>query len=703
MRNWTRRWFVLKQSGQIPGQYVLEYYTDETCRKLKGRVDLDQCEQVDAGLSLNCPRKSYPFMFDVKTSKRVYYLVAKTEAEMNRWIECICSVCGLKVHYEESIDYRYSPQPSQECVVSASGVGGNNNNSNSNSPPVSNASSTLNTVVIKSEPRSSSSSEANKSHMNKKKYESSGPYVPIWETNTGKPIFERPPLKENTSRENIVDIPVKQSAAIDDDAYDVPRPLNLASEIAKSSDNILYKVPPVQKFLNGDSITPPKVNWKTHPNPDSVTFATDVGRSSVRSCGQGQPSKEPTLETRRASTPTANYYNSESIVLNESIQKPPPPRPPKPESLRKTRNNSESCISTHTDASSSSLDTAAFMEDKTSQKDDYSPTTKVPLPSTLIKQHPQSPDEMYDIPRPSEHQQPVTDILNAAVPVLPNSLKRSGRHSYTNAPPGHISTKESIFIYDTKPCLPTTCDDQVVSMDSEGSDRSPVTPNSALYTNLSSNTFSKGITPPAVNRDLKPRRKSSDSDAAPSPTTTTAGFTLCPPPAVSEVYNKKAFRKHRYLFVKIVKRFICCFSSPNRALNGTPPRIPSRGRQIVHSREPSASEDDSTFTRSRKESTEDQVRQTVPVPRKQPPAECGEIQYLDLSLDSDNTSPAVRLGSGSDTHKSLQSLTKESTENSVAAAGPDSGSTVYKTVDFLKTKAFNKLRLNLEESHRSSQ
>lgn len=37
---------MLKHSGELPGQYFLEYYTDKTCRKLKGKIDLDQCEQV---------------------------------------------------------------------------------------------------------------------------------------------------------------------------------------------------------------------------------------------------------------------------------------------------------------------------------------------------------------------------------------------------------------------------------------------------------------------------------------------------------------------------------------------------------------------------------------------------------------------------------------------------------------------------------
>lgn len=37
---------MLRHSGELPGQYFLAYYTDKNRRKMKGRIDLDQCEQV---------------------------------------------------------------------------------------------------------------------------------------------------------------------------------------------------------------------------------------------------------------------------------------------------------------------------------------------------------------------------------------------------------------------------------------------------------------------------------------------------------------------------------------------------------------------------------------------------------------------------------------------------------------------------------
>ena len=115
---------MLKHSGELPGQYFLEYYTDRTCRKLKGKIDLDQCEQVifyalflqlvlefnsifnilvqvDSGLTIESRKQRYAHMFDIRTPKRVYFLAADSESDMNNWVGCICHVCGLKVFYRE--------------------------------------------------------------------------------------------------------------------------------------------------------------------------------------------------------------------------------------------------------------------------------------------------------------------------------------------------------------------------------------------------------------------------------------------------------------------------------------------------------------------------------------------------------------------------------------------------------------------------
>lgn len=94
-QRWRRRWFTLKQ-GEIPEQFCLEYYTDRNCRKLKGVIDLDQCEQVDSGLRLEHRKQKFQHMFDVKTPRRTYYLAADSEEDMIEWVKCICQVCNLQ-------------------------------------------------------------------------------------------------------------------------------------------------------------------------------------------------------------------------------------------------------------------------------------------------------------------------------------------------------------------------------------------------------------------------------------------------------------------------------------------------------------------------------------------------------------------------------------------------------------------------------
>ena len=54
--------------------------------------------QVDAGLTLDSRKHQYDFMFDIRTPKRTFYLAAESKALMERWVDCICRVCGLKVY-----------------------------------------------------------------------------------------------------------------------------------------------------------------------------------------------------------------------------------------------------------------------------------------------------------------------------------------------------------------------------------------------------------------------------------------------------------------------------------------------------------------------------------------------------------------------------------------------------------------------------
>ena len=69
LQRWRRRWFVLQQ-GKLPRQYLLNYFTDETKKRLKGSIALDECEQV---------RQYHLTSFDVNfpSNRNVYFDFSK--------------------------------------------------------------------------------------------------------------------------------------------------------------------------------------------------------------------------------------------------------------------------------------------------------------------------------------------------------------------------------------------------------------------------------------------------------------------------------------------------------------------------------------------------------------------------------------------------------------------------------------------------
>ncbi|XP_064201393.1 GRB2-associated-binding protein 1 isoform X2 [Anguilla rostrata] len=99
---WKKRWFVLR-SGRLTGDPdVLEYYKNDHTKKPIRVIDLNLCEQVDAGLTFNKKDLEHSFIFDIKTIDRVFYLVADTEEDMNKWVRSICDICGFNPTDEDS-------------------------------------------------------------------------------------------------------------------------------------------------------------------------------------------------------------------------------------------------------------------------------------------------------------------------------------------------------------------------------------------------------------------------------------------------------------------------------------------------------------------------------------------------------------------------------------------------------------------------
>ncbi|KAM9318367.1 GRB2-associated-binding protein 2 [Pholidichthys leucotaenia] len=89
---------------------VLEYYKNDHSKKPIRVIDLQCCEQVDAGLTFKRKEFQDSFVFDIKTLDRTFYLVAETEEEMNKWVRSICHLCGFN-QSDDNHDGKLSHMP----------------------------------------------------------------------------------------------------------------------------------------------------------------------------------------------------------------------------------------------------------------------------------------------------------------------------------------------------------------------------------------------------------------------------------------------------------------------------------------------------------------------------------------------------------------------------------------------------------------
>lgn len=96
LQAWRKRWFVLRRGRMSGNPDVLEYYRNKHSSKPIRVIDLSECavwKHVGPGFV----RKEFQnnFVFIVKTTSRTFYLVAKTEQEMQVWVHSISQVCNL--------------------------------------------------------------------------------------------------------------------------------------------------------------------------------------------------------------------------------------------------------------------------------------------------------------------------------------------------------------------------------------------------------------------------------------------------------------------------------------------------------------------------------------------------------------------------------------------------------------------------------
>lgn len=762
---------MLRHSGELPGQYFLEYYTDHNYRKLKGKIDLDQCEQVDAGLRFENRKQKYQHMFDVKTPKRIYYLAAESEEDMNRWVEYVCHVCGLKAYKDED-DYDYTP-PAEDVIPPTSEALTNEQQDPvlgpvTESPPVTPTSTISGPYIPISEcisGRSLSSpygledfnnilrqggygitASAQYGLMHKRAAQStwqdenqgSGGIIGTAETSAllqvKTPVLpiKRPPRPCDATT-------VVESAEF----YDSPRKLHPPNlEIRHISGT-----PPLQSpATDGESVftdeewsvplhNPPCVNWDTFPDGDSVRPTRPSDSSAEMDVGSGGDVGSWSVMKRfgkltvvdSASSiprdgPIGVHGRQLSLPTNLQHQAVAPPRPPKPfhlllEAPSHNYLNLENVCPQPGHNQNVRKPSVASLSSDTSKRTGIPGSPNECVSASDGNEEPPSPlsppqcneivamnDEMYDFPR--SHQYANNPSSPSAIDSADSKIQTVVRHCYTNAAPSKVNGE--VFRYDfhhSDSPLSASQDgaitlDEPVSPRSDGSS-SLASSTAAVYSNLPSPLITQSVQsgtdvvqsgtppPPVVNRGLKPGRKLSDSASMvsnePSPVSPAAH--LIPahlPPSVDR--KLKPQLKHTEQEPLSLAAPPACRSGSESSRNLKKPRAapsptpPASAPTTLRNGQRQRSEHNSSSDDDRRNSPDEPVYYYKQDNKFVPATRFQELQYLDLDLDCDTGSSAV---------STVQ--TQKSPER-VQPTG-----TVYKTVDFVKTVAFNRTRQEVEE------
>ncbi|GIY95954.1 hypothetical protein CEXT_728411 [Caerostris extrusa] len=224
-------------------------------------------------------------------------------------------------------------------------------------------------------------------------------------------------------------------------------------------------------------------------------------------------------------------------------------------------------------------------------------------------------DDMYDFPQP-QHVAKFRgeDNINTAVPPPHNTgtSQRSRRHDYTNAPPGLFNSKDLIFNYEYRPSLVSDdycLADNARSLQSSSDAATPPSPSAiGAYANIPTSptlvSSLKNEIPPAVNRELKPKRVMNNEDQD-----SFSFLTLQPPPVcrsrTNKSNNKRSFRKN----------LAAPSPTPMASVNGMPP-VPNRFR--YHSEMPASDDEGLNSSGSRRNSANDeQARHFFQAPLKE--------------------------------------------------------------------------------------
>ncbi|XP_072477245.1 GRB2-associated-binding protein 1 isoform X5 [Notamacropus eugenii] len=340
---WKRRWFVLR-SGRLTGDPdVLEYYKNDHAKKPIRIIDLNLCQQVDAGLTFNKKEFENSYIFDINTIDRIFYLVADSEEEMNKWVRCICDICGFNPTEEDPVKPPGSLQPSTDfpLAVNTSPPSMQMDTSSGTLPPpyqLINLPSHLESLPIQDDPQDylllincqSKKLEPTRPHADSAKSASS-------ETDCNDNVPSHKNSASSQSKHAVNGFFQQQTM------YD-PLPSRAASV---SIDSGLYKLP---RSFSHDVLPKTASPSSTEADGELYVFNTPSGTSSLEvqmrhiSIGYDIPPTPGNTYQIPRTFPEGALSQTSKL---EAIPDIPPPRPPKPHPAH-DRSPVETCSITRT-------------------------------------------------------------------------------------------------------------------------------------------------------------------------------------------------------------------------------------------------------------------------------------------------------------------------------------------------------------------
>ncbi|XP_021348258.1 GRB2-associated-binding protein 1-like isoform X2 [Mizuhopecten yessoensis] len=424
---WKRRFFVLfKPASSLPHQYLLNYYTDENCKKLKGCIDLEHCEQVIESLDLDI----FPFLLALKTfhkgRERTYFLSTDTEDEMTTWVRNLCSVCGLKP--EESPDLPPEKPDSPR----------NHDNSNTTAAPV---------AVVPPRPQRSQTVMSQPQQdvrmrgrsIGRTNSKSGSHYIPLSDC-----------LSEKSRRSSIPDElapppPLKTPKApaplpegddsVFQQTYDSPK-----QRSGEDDTDSVYKVPPPRReegsTLEVYDIPPPARQSPSTPRSSSSESQKDSAYSSQSALTGLTYDYPPTHPDRGPTSDEVYDFPPPNPQMIQSQSDVPPPRPPKTSALsQEPYQNLPSNSAVVKEHKQISMDLNVVVPPTTSDGAPAGQSYDVPRPQNTLRKL-----SLYDMPKPQQNGGPKKDSNLLAIPPPPQSCAGPSSHSYINAARGYLPT-----------------------------------------------------------------------------------------------------------------------------------------------------------------------------------------------------------------------------------------------------------------------